>query len=126
MKGQNETKRILCIEDNEDTCELMKTILANFDVVCAATVRAATQAYQSTKWALLIVDEHLFDGSGLEWIRRVRKSDMNTAIVVISGDPDVTASDVKIAGGQLLLKKQSRTFVEDLCAAVERFAMREP
>jgi len=126
MKGQNETNRILCIEDNEDTCELVKTILANFDVVCAATTRAATQAYESTKWALLIVDEHLFDGSGLEWIKRIRKRDINTAIVVISGDPDVTASDVKTAGGQLLLRKQSRTFVEDLCAAVEQFALSRP
>ena len=115
--------RILCIEDNEDTCELVKAILKNFDVVCAATIGAATQAYNSARWALLIVDEHLFDGSGLEWISRIRKRDASTSIVVMTGDPEVTATDVKIAGGQVLLKKHSRTFVEDLCAAVEQFAL---
>jgi DNA-binding response OmpR family regulator len=125
MKGATKTRRILCIEDNEDMCELLKAVLQNFDVVCAATIGKATKAYESARWALLIVDEQLFGGPGLAWVKQLRIRDIDTAIVVMSGDPDITASDVRIAGGQILLRKNSRTFVEDLSSAVDRFALSE-
>jgi len=122
MKGGKEKMRILCVEDHEDTCELVKALLQNFDVVCTATVGAATAAYESTRWALLIVDEHLFDGSGLELVRKIRGRDPSIAVIVMTGDAEITQSEVKDAGGQILLRKYSRSFIDDLSSAVERFA----
>jgi len=124
MIGGEEKMRILCVEDHEDTCELVKALLQNFDVVCAATIDAATAAYGSAKWALLIVDEHLLDGSGLELVRKIHRRDPRTAVIVMTGDSEVTHSDVAEAGGQMLVRKYSRSFIDDLRAAVEQFAIR--
>jgi CheY-like chemotaxis protein len=107
-------KRILCVEDDLDTCKLVGAVLPGFEIISANTVKLAWQHYIDQKFSLIITDFHLTDGSGLRLCERIRERDYLTPIVVISGDVELTEADVKIAGAQKLITKGSVTFLDDL------------
>lgn len=79
-------KRVLCLEDDPDTCELVEIILAadGFEVIAANTLDAAMQLIGADRFALYIVDQHLPGGAGLDFIHRVRHSGDSTPILVHS------------------------------------------
>src|SRR3954447_12343361 len=107
-------KRILCVEDDLDTCKLVGAVLPGFEIISANTVKQAWQHYIDQKFSLIITDFHLTDGNGLRLCERIRERDYLTPIVVISGDVELTEADVKIAGAQKLITKGSVTFLDDL------------
>ena len=106
--------RILCVEDDLDTCKLVGAVLPEFEIISADTIKRAWQYYIDQKFSLIITDYHLADGNGLDLCERIRAKDYLTPIVVISGDVELTEADVKIAGAQKLITKGSVTFLDDL------------
>jgi DNA-binding response OmpR family regulator len=112
-------KRILCVEDDPDTCRLVSAFLPEFEIVSVATVKDATHRHAEEKFSLIITDYHLADGSGLHLCEQIRSSDYLTPIVVISGDHELTVADVRIAGAQRLITKGSVTFLDELRSATE-------
>jgi DNA-binding response OmpR family regulator len=100
------SKRILCVEDHDDTCELYKVALASYKVETAATVAEARVICVDSIFDLLLLDDLLPDGSGEHICRAVRKMDLNTPIVVVSADVrDTTRENALAAGANAFLPK---------------------
>lgn len=78
--------RILCVEDDGDTCELTRTILGakGYEVVAINTTTGALRLIAADGFSLYIVNEKLPDGCGIDFIRRVRQSGSLTPILIHS------------------------------------------
>ncbi len=93
--------RILCLEDDEDTCELVVAMLTpyGYEVITASSVKEALRLIETNGFSLYIVDERLPDCDGLEFIRKVRQSDSITPILVHSAAAYKKDMDDVIAAG---------------------------
>ena len=60
--------RILCIDDHDDTSEMLKLLLVqeDYEVLTAATMQSALELAKSQEFDLYVLDRNLPDGSGLE------------------------------------------------------------
>lgn len=81
------TKRILCVDDNADTCELLTTMLGRSDLeaVSAPGVDEALRLMEGERFSLYIVDGQMPEVSGLTPCERIRAADAHTPIVIFSG-----------------------------------------
>ena len=79
--------RILCVDDNDDTCFLLKTLLGTSDLeaVTAPNTKEALRLIEKEQFDLFIVDLELPDGLGLDLCREIRKRNRKTPIVIYSG-----------------------------------------
>ena len=116
-------KRILCVEDDLDTCNLIKNVLQPYQFSCARSYAEAWQLYNSDKYSLIIIDYHLEDGNGLDLCERIRQEDFLTPVVFITGDPNFSESDARMAGGQRLITKGSPNFIDDLYSTAAGLAI---
>ena len=87
--------RILCVEDDPDTCELLTLTLHHhgFEAVCVPEVAAALSLMSKEKFRLYILDGQLPGVSGLSLCQEIRSADWVTPIVIFSGH--VRESDQK-------------------------------
>lgn len=103
-----EKHRILCIEDDPDTCEMLTIALqpAGYDVISAHTAKDALHKASMEDFAALLLDTNLPDISGIELCRQIRTFDNNTPIIFYSGEarPEIIKEAMK-AGAQAYLKK---------------------
>jgi CheY-like chemotaxis protein len=82
------TRRILCVDDNDDSCFLLANIL-HFQGYEAHSVQSAGDALfarEHTHFDLFILDVRLPDMSGYNLCRRIREIDQTTPIMFYSGD----------------------------------------
>lgn len=107
-------KRIMCVEDHEDTCELISTILKNHEVVNAANIAEEVRLAALGKFNLYLLDYHLPDGTGLELALLIKKFDTKTPILFVTGSKSMTDQQAIKIGAQGVVKKGTFTFVEDL------------
>lgn len=79
--------RILCVEDDPDTCELLTLMLSNYELeaVCVPDVAAAHSLMMQEKFRLYILDGQLPGVSGLTLCQEIRSADKTTPIVIFSG-----------------------------------------
>ena len=110
----DERPKVLCVEDNEDECDLIREILREYDVTCVSTVAEACPLLDETRFALVILDEHLPDGSGMELCGQISKKNAETPVIMVSGDTYITAAEAAEAGARALIMKTKTTFVEEL------------
>ena len=80
-------RRILFIEDHEDTRELVSFILeaSGYSVTSDTTVEGALQLAKAEKFDLYLLDNWLPDGTGFELCQRVREFDGTTPVLFYSG-----------------------------------------
>jgi CheY-like chemotaxis protein len=116
-------KRILCVEDNPDVCELIAAVLTDYEVVSASGEDEAWDKYSAQKYSMIILDYHLTDGDGLSLCDRIREIDMQTPIVFITGDDDLGESRVRIAGAQRLISKSNPRFIDEVFEIVEQLSV---
>ena len=82
-----ERKSILCIEDNEDTCELISFVFGetDFDVSTCSRTDCLKRIHEE-KFSAIILDNY-FDGiKGTEICREIRGFDRLTPIIFFSGE----------------------------------------
>ena len=79
-------KRVLILDDDRDLREILTTVLDahGLAVSGAATARDAAEQLEAHAADLLIVDGLLPDGSGVEFVERVRERDKAIKIVFVS------------------------------------------
>jgi len=106
-------KRVLCIEDNVDTVNLISTILEDYEVVPASSLEDAERKAAAGKFDLYLVDYYLTDGLGLEFILSVKSLNGDTPILFVTGAP-IDVSRVERLGAVGIIQKASMSFVEDL------------
>ena len=80
-------RRILFIEDHEDTRELVSFVLeaSGYSVTSETTVAGALQIAKNEKFDLYLLDNWLPDGTGFELCQRVREFDETTPVLFYSG-----------------------------------------
>lgn len=119
-------KKILCVEDHPDTCELISMILRDYEVISANAVAEALRNASADQFELYLLDYHLPDGTGEELAASIRNFDTATPILFITATSSITEREVRSLGAQGLIRKSSLTFIEDLLRNVNRFLMSEP
>jgi CheY-like chemotaxis protein len=56
-------KQILCVDDHADTCELVMTLLKDYEVTTAYSMADAIKQATAQKFDLYLLDNHLPDGT---------------------------------------------------------------
>ncbi|MEC7816128.1 MAG: response regulator [Pseudomonadota bacterium] len=84
--------RCLILEDDELIAELLETVLFGLDstasVVVARSVAEAQQRLASETFEVYLIDWNLSDGTGLEVIRRVRQTQPEVPVIMVSSRVD--------------------------------------
>jgi DNA-binding response OmpR family regulator len=80
--------RILIVDDNKDSCEIMSLILeysnSSYIITVVHTAREALDLVEKNEFDLFILDNRLPDSSGVEVCKRIRENDKNTPIIFYS------------------------------------------
>lgn len=100
--------RILCIEDDQDTREMLRLLLEHFgyEVITPDKAEQALSIALKGRFDLLLCDNWMPGMSGVDLTREVRKTNSRTPIVFYSGA--ASASDIEEAlkaGAQAYLVK---------------------
>lgn len=103
-------KRVLCIDDSYDDCEIISIYLGNagFEVTTVDNAADGLRLALSGDFALCIIDIRLPDLSGVDLTRKIREIDQNTPILIHSANAfkqDIQAG--MDAGAQAYLTKPS-------------------
>jgi two-component system response regulator TctD len=69
--GTSPKKRILCVEDDKDTCELLGILFSDYEVVFAGSIKEAFSLLESQHFDLYVLDNWLPDGSGIEVCQKI-------------------------------------------------------
>ena len=108
-------KRVLCIDDDPNTCRMVAAVLSpEYDIVSALSAEEAWQRYYEGPFSLVILDYRLCDSNGLDICERIRRQDFLTPVIFITGDPNISETTVRIAGGQRLVRKGDPSFLDEI------------
>jgi len=100
--------RILCIDDHEDTSEMLKLLLIqeDYEVMIAVSVQEALSLATSEEFDLYVFDKHLPDGSGIDLCAKLNELTPTVPCIVYSGDAyDVHKSEALAAGADAYVAK---------------------
>jgi len=80
--------RILCVDDHEDTSEMLQLLLSqeDYEVVTAITVEHALRLAKSEEFDLYVLDKRLPDGSGLELCKKLSAATPDVPCMFYTGD----------------------------------------
>jgi DNA-binding response OmpR family regulator len=80
--------RILCVEDDPDTCELLTVMLGHhgFEAVCVPGASDALSLMGKERFRLYVLDGQLPDVSGLSLCQEIRAADKVTPVVIFSAN----------------------------------------
>ena len=93
--------RVLCIDDHEDTSEMLKLLLSHedYEVVTAVSCDEAMKLATTQEFDLYVLDRHLPDGSGLELCQKLGTVTPGVPCIFYSGDAyDIHRSEAFAAG----------------------------
>ncbi len=118
--GASKAKKVLIVEDEGDMCLLINILLSGKGIKLdhVPTLAAATAYLQETQPSVLILDNKLPDGLGLDFIPTFKEAQPGLKIIMISGF-DKAAEDVALENGADIYL--TKPFTRDqLFAAVEQ------
>jgi len=118
-------RRILYIEDHDDTRELVTLLLAqkSYEVITGSTIASGVALAGSERFDLYLLDSWLPDGSGLELCQRIRQFDQTTPIIFYSAAAYAADHDQALkCGAQAYLVKPSP--MSELCDMVNKLIER--
>ena len=80
--------RILCVDDHEDTSEMLQLLLAeeNYEVHTAATIKEASALASELDFDLFVLDKRLPDGTGIELCEVLHELKPDVPCIFYSGD----------------------------------------
>lgn len=114
--------RILCVDNDQDTCEMIMLLLgqSGYEVIAAMNIAEGLTLAKREHFDLILLDWFFDDGTGLELCRMIRAFDSETVILFYSGvvDKDEIKHAIS-AGAQGFLVKPIG--IEDLVQTVSRF-----
>jgi CheY-like chemotaxis protein len=84
---QSTKRRILCVDDNDDTCFMLMHLLAQegYEARSVGSVTEALELARKEAFNLYIIDQWFAQSSGTNLCRRIREFDPNTPIIIYSG-----------------------------------------
>ncbi|MEP7250830.1 MAG: response regulator [Ginsengibacter sp.] len=80
------TLNVMIVEDEKDLCFLLELILKqqNLSTKCANSLREARATLPNVSPNVLFLDNHLPDGSGVEFIHHIKEVHPSTKVVMIT------------------------------------------
>lgn len=85
MNSDLRKKRILSVEDDADSRELLEFVLSDYEVVFAGGIREALAAFKNKDFHLCLLDSRLSDGDGTDLCSKIRVLNESVPIVFASG-----------------------------------------
>ena len=110
-------KRVLCVDDQVDTCGLVSAILTDYNVIAEYSKAAGLREAATRKFDLILVDYHLPDGTGLELCGQIRAFDPNTPILLVTCTHTLSHEEVTAVGGQGVIRKDRLSHLLPVAAA---------
>jgi DNA-binding response OmpR family regulator len=109
--------KILIIEDEGEMCLVLNILLSNEDIELehVKNLSAAEEYFLNELPSLIILDNKLPDGFGVDYIRHVKEKYPSVKIVMITGF-DASAKDVAMENGADLFLEKPFTKQEILTA----------
>lgn len=107
-------KRILCVDDHNDICELISVILKKYEIKSASSMAEALLLATKEKFDLYLLDYHLPDGNGIELCLLIKNFDTETPMLFITGTSSMMEKQALTIGAQGLIRKNRNSFVDDL------------
>ena len=103
----------LIIDDETDICFLLVAILQNENIknVCVNNLNDALLFLQSHDPAIIFLDNKLPDGSGVEYIRAIKKNHPNTRIIMITAHDNFRDKAIKEGADDFITKPFSRSSI---------------
>lgn len=84
--------QVMIVDDDPWIADLLKQIVLNVrpgvQVNCFADVQSAFASWRETRYALVLADWNLPDGSGVNLLQKIRVQDRETPLVMITGRSD--------------------------------------
>lgn len=116
---QSPRRRILCVDDNEDTCFMLTTLLGrDYETKSAAGVGATMELARREHFDLYILDNRFPNATGPELCRRLRELHPETPIIFYSGAAFESDREEGLrAGAQAYIVKPN---IDSLTEAVRR------
>jgi two-component system OmpR family response regulator len=110
-------KKILIIEDEGDMCLLLNIILKERGITLdhVKSISAAEEFLQKDQPSIVILDNKLPDGYGIDYIESIKKNHPSTKVIMISALS--TSKDVALNNGADLFLEKPFT-KEALCKSV--------
>jgi DNA-binding response OmpR family regulator len=119
VNSYTERKRILFVEDHEDTLEIVALTLAEYKLTFARNIDEGLLLARRRYFDLYVLDNWLPDGSGIRLCRAVREFDPHTPILFYSAAAYARDLEEALrAGAQAYLVKPVKP--EDLEQAVKK------
>ncbi|MEP6684832.1 MAG: response regulator [Parafilimonas sp.] len=96
-----EIKKIFIVEDEGDMCLLLNIMLQQKEIKLdhAKTIAAAQEYLERENPSIIILDNKLPDGLGIDFVSFIKKNYPSTKIVMISGDATTSAKDTALKNG---------------------------
>ena len=122
-------RRVLLIDDHEDTSEMLKLLLdqEDYEVMTAATMQEALRLATSQEFDLYVLDKRLPDGNGLELCAKLNELTPGVPCIFYTGDAyDIHRSEAMAAGADAyvakpdidgLIEKVNKLLAKRECAA---------
>jgi two-component system alkaline phosphatase synthesis response regulator PhoP len=104
-------RRLLCVDDHEDICELVATILEDSEVVSEHSKADGLRQASIEKFDLILLDYYLPDGTGLELCLLIRVFDLTTPVLLITSTREITQEQFQAVGGQGVIRKDRLTLM---------------
>ncbi len=97
---KKEVKKVLLVEDEADMCLLLNIMLTGdeMEVDHVKTINAAREYLAQEQPAVVLLDNRLPDGLGIDFISTIKKTHPATRVIMISGT-DGSAKDLAIENG---------------------------
>jgi two-component system, OmpR family, phosphate regulon response regulator PhoB len=97
---ENKDLKILCIEDDPDTCELVTFVFeeAGYEIETCSQLECL-KLLREQKFQAVILDNYFYGTSGVEICRELRSFDQATPIIFFSGEARQTEIDKALAAG---------------------------
>jgi CheY-like chemotaxis protein len=115
-------KKVLCVEDHPDTCELISVVLKDYEVISANGLGEAFLKFKENVFDVVLLDYHLPDGNGMELCRMIRSEDQSTPILFVTGTSNMSSEAAVAAGASGLIRKTSADFIQRLKQNVDLLA----
>jgi CheY-like chemotaxis protein len=112
-------QRVLCVDDDATTCEVIGLILRDFELISAHTKAEALNKVSAEQFDLIILDYHLPDGTGVEICSFIRAFDKRTTIYFCTTTSSLSEEQAIAVGAQGIIKK-GLVFTETLLKIVRQ------
>ena len=121
-----QVNRILCVEDDADTRDMLKfkLSLSDFEAVVAPDMEAALLLMEHERFSLYVLDGGLRNAWGLSLCEQIRAADARTPIVIFSGHASASAIEAGMLAGAnaYLVKPDSSELIPKIRRLLEAAA----